>query len=108
MGIDPAVGDRPHALRAKGVGALYVRRKKPAGAIAPMGGRRRPERGMRSGTVPVRWWWVSGRRTEISREVMAEESKRLAALRDRLQEQIVSKVDEPTSTGTRNGACRTT
>src|SRR6266852_3013998 len=49
---------------------------------------------LRSGTVPVPLVVGFGKAAEICREVMGEESRRLAALRDRLQEQIVSKVDE--------------
>lgn len=78
----------------KGVGALYVRRKNPRVRIAPMVDGGGHERGMRSGTVPVPLVVGFGKAAEICREGMAEESKRLAALRDRLQEQIVSKVDE--------------
>ncbi len=78
----------------KGVGALYVRRKNPRVRLAPMLDGGGHERGMRSGTVPVPLVVGFGKAAEICREVMGEESKRLAALRDRLQEQIVSKVDE--------------
>jgi cysteine desulfurase len=78
----------------KGVGALYVRRKSPRVRLAPMVDGGGHERGMRSGTVPVPLVVGFGKAAEICREVMGEESKRLAALRDRLQEQIVSKVDE--------------
>ena len=94
MGID-LVSATAHMLYGpKGVGALYVRRKNPRVRIAPMVDGGGHERGMRSGTVPVPLVVGFGKAAEISREVMAEESKRLAALRDRLQEQIVSKVDE--------------
>lgn len=78
----------------KGVGALYVRRKNPRVRLAPMLDGGGHERGMRSGTVPVPLVVGFGKAAEICRDVMGEESKRLAALRDRLQEQIVSKVDE--------------
>jgi len=92
MGIDLLSMTAQHALRPKGVGALYVRRKSPRVRLAPMVDGGGHERGMRSGTVPVRWLVGFGKAAEICREVMGEESKRLAALRDRLQEQIVSKV----------------
>ncbi|HEY7206501.1 MAG TPA: IscS subfamily cysteine desulfurase [Methylomirabilota bacterium] len=78
----------------KGVGALYVRRKNPRVRLAPMVDGGGHERGMRSGTVPVPLAVGFGKAAEIAREEMATESKRLAALRDRLQEQILSKVDE--------------
>jgi len=94
MGID-LLSMTAHMLYGpKGVGALYVRRKSPRVRLAPMVDGGGHERGMRSGTVPVPLVVGFGKAAEICRDVMGEESKRLAALRDRLQEQIVSKVDE--------------
>jgi cysteine desulfurase len=49
---------------------------------------------MRSGTLPVPLVVGFGRAGEICRDVMADEGPRLARLRDRLQEAILSKVDE--------------
>ena len=78
----------------KGVGALYVRRKGPRVRIAPMMDGGGHERGMRSGTLPVPLVVGFGRAAEICREVMPEERRRLAALRDQLQDGILSRVDE--------------
>jgi cysteine desulfurase len=78
----------------KGVGALYVRRKAPRVRIAPMIDGGGHERGMRSGTLPVPLIVGFGRAAEICGEVMPEESKRLAGLRDRLQDSILGAVDE--------------
>ena len=89
MGIDLLSATAHLMYGPKGVGCLYVRRKNPRVRIAPMMDGGGHERGMRSGTAVG-----FGKAAEISREVMAEESKRLAALRDRLQDLIVSKVDE--------------
>jgi cysteine desulfurase len=94
MGIDLLSVTAHMMYGPKGVGALYVRRKNPRVRIAPMVDGGGHERGMRSGTVPVPLVVGFGKAAEISREGMAEESQRLATLRDRLQEQIVSKVDE--------------
>jgi cysteine desulfurase len=94
MGIDLLSATAHMIYGPKGVGALYVRRKNPRVRIAPMVDGGGHERGMRSGTVPVPLVVGFGKAAEICREGMAEESKRLAALRDRLQEQIVAKVDE--------------
>ncbi len=94
MGVDLLSATAHMMYGPKGVGALYVRRKNPRVRIAPMVDGGGHERGMRSGTVPVPLVVGFGKAAEICREGMAEESKRLAALRDRLQEQIVSKVDE--------------
>jgi cysteine desulfurase len=52
------------------------------------------ERGMRSGTLPVPLIVGFGRAAEIARTEMAQESARLRTLRDRLQDTILSKVDE--------------
>ncbi len=94
MGIDLLSATAHMLYGPKGVGALYVRRKSPRVRLAPMVDGGGHERGMRSGTVPVPLVVGFGKAAEICREVMGEESKRMAGLRDRLQEQIVSKVDE--------------
>ena len=94
MGIDLLSATAHMLYGPKGVGALYVRRKNPRVRLAPMVDGGGHERGMRSGTVPVPLVVGFGKAAEICREVMGEESKRLAALRDRLQEQILAKVDE--------------
>jgi len=94
MGIDLLSATAHMLYGPKGVGALYVRRKSPRVRLAPMVDGGGHERGMRSGTVPVPLVVGFGKAAEICGEVMGEESKRMAALRDRLQEQILSKVDE--------------
>jgi len=78
----------------KGVGGLYVRRKAPRVRIAPLIDGGGHERGMRSGTLPVPLIVGFGRAAELCGEVMAEEGARLATLRDRLQDTILSNVDE--------------
>ncbi len=94
MGID-LLSSTSHMLYGpKGVGALYVRRKGPRVRLAPMIDGGGHERGMRSGTVPVPLAVGFGRAAEICGEVMPEESKRLSGLRDRLQDAILSRVDE--------------
>ncbi|HKZ06776.1 MAG TPA: IscS subfamily cysteine desulfurase [Methylomirabilota bacterium] len=94
MGID-LLSCTSHMLYGpKGVGALYVRRKNPRVRLAPMIDGGGHERGMRSGTVPVPLAVGFGRAADIAREEMADEGKRLAGLRDRLQDAILSKVDE--------------
>jgi cysteine desulfurase len=94
MGIDLLSATAHLIYGPKGVGALYVRRKNPRVRIAPMVDGGGHERGMRSGTVPVPLVVGFGRAAEICREVMVDEGRRLGALRDRLQEQILAKVDE--------------
>ena len=94
MGIDVLSCTAHLIYGPKGVGALYVRRKGPRVRIAPQMDGGGHERGMRSGTLPVPLIVGFGRAAEICQESMAEESKRLAKMRDRLQQMILSSVDE--------------
>jgi cysteine desulfurase len=94
MGIDLLSCTAHKIYGPKGIGALYVRRKGPRVRIAPQIDGGGHERGTRSGTVPVPLAVGFGRAAEICREVMPEESARLARLRDRLQDRILSTVDE--------------
>src|SRR5499425_1421710 len=94
MGIDLLSATAHLLYGPKGVGCLYVRRKNPRVRLAAMIDGGGHERGMRSGTVPVPLVVGFGKAAEICREVMAEEGKRTALLRDRLQDLILSKVDE--------------
>jgi cysteine desulfurase len=94
MGVD-LLSCTGHMLYGpKGIGALYVRRKGPRVRIAPMMDGGGHERGMRSGTVAVPLAVGFGKAAEICAEEMEAEGRRLAGLRDRLQEMILSKVDE--------------
>ena len=70
----------------KGVGALYVRRKNPRVALRPLLAGGGQERGIRPGTLNVPGIVGLGTALEIARNEMTVESKRLAALRDRLQQ----------------------
>jgi len=94
MGIDLLSCTAHLIYGPKGVGALYVRRKGPRVRIAPLIDGGGHERGMRSGTLPVPLIVGFGRAAEICGEVMVEEGARLAKLRDRLQDMILSNVDE--------------
>ena len=82
----------------KGVGALYVRRRRVAIAAEIEGGGH--ERGLRSGTLNVPGIVGFGRAAEIARVEMASESTRVAMLRDRLLEGLRSKTDGMTVNGT--------
>jgi cysteine desulfurase len=94
MGIDLLSATAHLIYGPKGVGCLYVRRKGPRVRLAPMIDGGGHERGMRSGTLPVPLVVGFGKAAEICREVMPEERARLGALRDRLQDAILSAVDE--------------
>ncbi len=67
----------------KGIGALYIRRKPRVRLEAQMHGGGH-ERGFRSGTLPTHQIVGMGEAFRIAREEMAEENKRVGALRDRL------------------------
>ena len=67
----------------KGVGALYVRRKPRVRIEAQMHGGGH-ERGMRSGTLATHQIVGMGEAFRIAKEEMADEIKRITALRDRM------------------------
>src|SRR5271157_647405 len=78
----------------KGVGALYVRRKNPRVQLVAQIDGGGHERGMRSGTLNVPGIGGLGKACEIATNGMAEEAKKLAALRDRLKDAIMGQLDE--------------
>ncbi|MDT7042168.1 IscS subfamily cysteine desulfurase [Candidatus Nitronereus thalassa] len=78
----------------KGIGALYVRRKAPRVRIVPLIDGGGHERGMRSGTLPVPLIVGFGRAIELCSQEMEEETIRIKALRDRLQDGIMSAMEE--------------
>jgi cysteine desulfurase len=83
----------------KGCGALYVRRRNPRvqlSSIIDGGGH---ERGMRSGTLNVPGIVGFGKAAELCQNEMAEESKRLGGLRDRLKEGILRGLDDVHTNG---------
>ncbi len=83
----------------KGVGALFVRRKSPRVSLVPLIDGGGHETGLRSGTLNVPGIVGLGRACELCRVEMADEGPRLAAMRDRLCESIVSRLDEVTVNG---------
>jgi cysteine desulfurase len=94
MGIDLLACTGHKIYGPKGIGALYVRRRNPRVRIAPLLDGGGHERGARSGTVPVPLAVGMGKAAEICREVMPAEAARLRQLRDRLQDRILSSLDE--------------
>jgi len=71
----------------KGVGALFVRRR-PRVRLEPLLSGGGQERGLRSGTLPVPLCVGMGAAARIAAEEMQAESRRLAALRDRLLDRL--------------------
>jgi cysteine desulfurase len=84
----------------KGVGALYVRRKPRVRISAEIDGGGH-ERGMRSGTLNVPAIVGMGRAAELAAAEMAEEGKRIAALRDRLEQELVRRIPHSYRNGNR-------
>jgi cysteine desulfurase len=94
MGIDLMSFSAHKLYGPKGIGALYVRKKAPRVRIAAQMDGGGHERGMRSGTLPVPFIVGFGKAVELCEQEMPTESKRLAAMRDRLQAGITSKLEE--------------
>lgn len=94
MGIDLLSLSAHKVYGPKGVGALYVRRKKPRVRIEPiiLGGGH--ERGMRSGTLNVPGIVGLGTAARIALDEMAEEGERLNRLRDRLWTGLSSQLSD--------------
>jgi cysteine desulfurase len=78
----------------KGVGALYVRRRNPRVQITAQMDGGGHERGMRSGTLNVPGIVGLGAACEIANKEMAEESRRLMFLRDKLKDKLTTELDE--------------
>ena len=94
MGIDLMSFSAHKLYGPKGIGALYVRKKAPRVRIAAQMDGGGHERGMRSGTLPVPMIVGFGKAVELCEQEMPTESKRLSAMRDRLQTAITSKLEE--------------
>jgi cysteine desulfurase len=78
----------------KGVGALYVRRRNPRVQITAQMDGGGHERGMRSGTLNVPGIAGLGAACEIANRDMAEETRRLQFLRDKLKDKLMNELDE--------------
>jgi cysteine desulfurase len=84
----------------KGVGALYVRRKNPRVRLAAQMHGGGHERGMRSGTLNVPGIVGFGKAAELARLELEHEVKRLAALRNKLETELL-KIEEVNVNGSR-------
>ena len=74
----------------KGVGALYVNRKKPRVKVTSQMDGGGHERGMRSGTLNVPGIVGFGKAAEIAKNEMAQDAARLSKLRDKLEASLTS------------------
>ncbi len=84
----------------KGCGALYVRRRNPRVQLTSQMEGGGHERGMRSGTLNVPGIVGLGKAAELGRLEMAEESRRLSYLRDKLKDKLMAELDEVYVNGT--------
>ena len=85
----------------KGVGALFVNRKKPrVKVVAQMDGGGH-ERGMRSGTLNVPGIIGFGKAAELAKQEMEADGKRLSVLRDRLEKAFEDRLEEVYVNGSR-------
>jgi cysteine desulfurase len=84
----------------KGVGALYVRRKNPRVRLAAQMHGGGHERGMRSGTLNVPGIVGFGKAAELARLELEHEVKRLTALRNKLETELL-KIEEVNVNGNR-------
>jgi len=83
----------------KGIGALYVRRARPRVRLTPMMDGGGHERGFRSGTLNVPGIVGFGKACEILTGSWKEEAHRLRTLRNKLQENLSSQLEEVTING---------
>jgi cysteine desulfurase len=84
----------------KGVGALYVRRRRPRVRIAPQihgGGH---ERGNRSGTLAVPLIVGFGAAAQIAEQDMVAETERILGLREHMRERLTAEIPEAIVNGT--------
>ncbi|MCG3124975.1 MAG: Cysteine desulfurase IscS [Phycisphaerales bacterium] len=85
----------------KGVGALFVRRRKPRVRLTPLVDGGGQERGFRSGTLNVSGIVGLGKAAEIAKAEMAAEGARLLVMRRRLEETITAQLDSTQINGHR-------
>ncbi len=78
----------------KGVGALFVNRKKPRVKVTAQMDGGGHERGMRSGTLNVPGIVGFGKAAEICQKEMAAEAERLSKLRDKLESTLMERLEE--------------
>jgi len=99
MGIDLLSISAHKCYGPKGIGALYVRAKNPRIRLSPVIDGGGHEKGMRSGTLNVPGIVGLGAACQIAEQEMVEEARRLASLKERLQEGILSRLDQVSLNG---------
>lgn len=94
MGIDMLALSAHKMYGPKGIGALYVRRRRPRVRLAPLFHGGGHERGMRSGTLPVHQIVGLGKAAELCAQELEAEYKKTVVLRDRLLGKLEANVPE--------------
>ena len=89
MGIDLMAFTAHKMHGPKGVGALYVRRKKPRVKVTAQMDGGGHERGMRSGTLNVPGIVGFGKAAEVARLDMEADAERVGKLRDKLENALM-------------------
>lgn len=84
----------------KGVGVLYVRRRKPRVRVTPLFDGGGHERGMRSGTLNVTGIVGLGKAVELCVQEMPVESLRLSTMRDGLRKKLMDNITDIYENGT--------
>ena len=94
MNVDIASISAHKMYGPKGVGAIYVRRRKPRVLLSPIIDGGGHERGMRSGTLNVPGIVGFGKAAELAAEELEEEMARIFQLRERLRTTFEQNLDE--------------
>jgi cysteine desulfurase len=99
MGIDLLSASGHKIYGPKGIGALFVRARNPRVRLTPIVDGGGQEKGFRSGTLNVPGIVGLGAACEIGAAEMNEEAVRIARLRDRLYDRLITELDEVTLNG---------
>ncbi len=98
-GVDLLSGTAHKIYGPKGAGFLYVRRRKPRVRLTPIIDGGGHERGMRSGTLNVPGIVGLGEACELCEKEMVQETAKLSALRDKLEQGITSQLEHAVVNG---------
>eukprot|EP00752_Nemacystus_decipiens_P001036 g1036.t1 len=93
LGIDLLSVSGHKIYGPKGVGALYIRRRKPKVQLEPLMDGGGQEKGLRAGTLPTPLCVGLGKAAEIARRERDAEAARLSVLRDRLLARLEAEID---------------
>lgn len=101
LGVDLVSISGHKVYGPKGVGALYVRRRKPRVRVAPLVHGGGHERGMRSGTLAVPLIVGLGKACAVAKDSLAQDMAHSFELRNRLEEKLEAAIPETVLNGSR-------